>query len=117
MKTNNNITNEIAKDELKQAISDEIQLVNPQKTEEYKNKWSIRRPNGQAYNLLVDPEVLSKYGIGLSLFFDFIKQSIFIFIAMSLISIPILISNYSGDGLSKDFQKDNNFLTKMTIAN
>lgn len=49
--------------------------------------------------MCVDSSEFGRYGIGLRLFFEFLKFTSILFFIMALISIPSMYSNGSGKGL------------------
>lgn len=68
------------------------------------------------YPLGVDIEEFGKYGTGLRIFFDFIKKLAILFFIMSLIAIPALRSNSSGDGMVAYGERANQ-LSYFSLAN
>lgn len=55
------------------------------------------------FSLDVDIDEFGKYGVGITLFFEFIKLSAVVFWIMSIIAIPVLYSNLTGNGLVGTF--------------
>ena len=68
------------------------------------------------YPLLVDNEELAKYGVGVYLFFEFLKYLTITFLIMGLAVIPALYSNLSSDGLDGTASASN-YLIRSTVAN
>ena len=67
------------------------------KAKEYRKSIRLQNAEGKNYSLLcTSPTTLGKHGVGLMLYFMFIKwMAIGIFI-MALISLPALVSNLRG---------------------
>jgi hypothetical protein len=57
-----------------------------------KNKW-------EKFSLDCDLNDFSRYGVGLTLYLNFLKKMAILFSLMALISIPALVSNIIGDGV------------------
>ena len=51
------------------------------------------------FPLNVDLKKLDPYGLGLRLYFEFMKFFILVFLVMSILALPPIYSNYFGDGL------------------
>ncbi len=67
-----------------------------------KNTLNIRLKNGKLvpYGMCTESAEFGQYGVGLELFFDFIKMATIFFFMMAIISLPAIWNNYRGDGLS-----------------
>jgi hypothetical protein len=73
--------------------------------------------NGKVpYPMGVDIEEFGKYGTGLRIFFDFIKKLAILFFIMSLVTIPALRSNSSGDGMVSYGERANQ-ISYFSLAN
>jgi len=59
----------------------------------------MKNDNDELYPLTCDTKEFVSVGVGLTLFFKFIKSVGIAFFIMALISISPLYSNYTGDGL------------------
>lgn len=55
------------------------------------------------YPLTVDIESIKDYGIGLTVFLDFLNKLILFFFLMSLCATVVLYSNYNGNGVNTIF--------------
>lgn len=77
----------------------------------------LRDENKQPYPLCVETNELGKYGIGLQLFFEFVKLSAIVFFIMALISIPAIYSNIEGEGLSENYTSEAKTYSILTLAN
>ena len=60
-------------------------------------------------------EQIGEYGVGLELYFTFLRDIAILFLIISLISIYPMVSNRSGDYM--DAEKDTSFLDFYTMAN
>jgi len=67
--------------------------------------------------MCVETKEFAKYGVGLQLFFDFIKYSAICFFIMFLISLPAMISNIEADGLSENYTTEASTYSILTLAN
>lgn len=72
--------------------------------------------NGELLGLLEDNKELAKYGVGVYLFFEFLKYLTITFLLMSLAVIASLYSNLSSDGLDGT-ASSSNYLIRTTVAN
>lgn len=84
---------------------------------EYREKMMLRDENKQPYPLCVETKEFGKFGVGLQLFFEFIKFSAIAFFIMALISIPALVSNIEADGLSDNYTSEASTYSILTLAN
>lgn len=74
----------------------------PSKVQVYIESHTIRKKIGDnwiKYPLNSNIEDFSKYGIGITLYLNFLKKISIIFTIMSIISIPSLVSNCIGNGV------------------
>lgn len=55
------------------------------------------------YSFFTPDENLNKYGIGLFLYFDFLKKGAYVFFLMFIISLPAFIANINGNGVQFPF--------------
>jgi len=60
----------------------------------------MRRRKGKYYSICADIDNFAKHGVGLKLYFAFMKQMMIVFTIMFIISLPAVYSNYSGKGIS-----------------
>jgi len=74
-----------------------------EKALEFKRKMGVHDANGDDYALSVPIDEFKRFGEGVKLFFEFIKLTAIVFWIMTLMSIPAIYSNYTGDGLSLNF--------------
>ena len=56
--------------------------------------------NYKFYKLTCPDEDLNKYGIGLFLYFDFLKKAAYVFFLMFVMALPAFISNINGNGVT-----------------
>jgi len=72
------------------------------KTIPYIEAHSLRKKVGERwvkYPLSCDITEFGAYGIGLLLYFNFLKKMSIIFMILSIMAIPSLVSNFLGDGV------------------
>lgn len=61
------------------------------------------------------PEALAKHGVGLCLYFEFVKQLSYLFLILSILSIYPIVSNSVGDGFPINLQYQT--YVYLTVAN
>jgi hypothetical protein len=66
--------------------------------------------------MCTDVSEFKQFGVGLELFFSFLKIGSSFFFLMSLATIPAIYSNYTGDGTSS-YGNSMNALGKLSLAN
>jgi hypothetical protein len=76
-----------------------------------------RDKNGhlQQYDFFTSLDKLGKLGIGVELYFKFLRFFAVVFLLMGLVTIPALYSNYNGHGLED--HSSSSYLMKFTLAN
>lgn len=76
-----------------------------------------RDKNGhlQQYDFMTSLDKLGKLGIGVELYFKFLRFFTVVFLLMGLATIPALYSNYNGNGLAD--LTSSSYLMKFTLAN
>lgn len=102
------------------SIAKKVEKANIVQAEMYREKTSIRiideNEDYQLYPICkTRGDQLGKYGIGLQLYFFFIKQFGILFFLLSIISTYSLYCNYSGEGFRSTYQ--NQRYTYFTLAN
>jgi len=60
---------------------------------------------------------MSVYGVGIALYFQFIKSLIWYFFIATLLSVPAYIFYYSGNSSGIQTSNVKNFLTAFTLGN
>ena len=88
---------------------DEVEIADKSSAESFREKTSIKQKNedGSYSNYPVcstSQETLGKYGMGLQLYFLFLKHLGFLFFLISLMSVWPMIENYNGRGLGSAIQ-------------
>lgn len=74
----------------------------------------LRAENKHPYPMGVETKIFAKYGIGLRLFFEFVKLSALCFLVMAFISIPSIYSNATGNGLETNYSShSSNYVIKF----
>jgi hypothetical protein len=102
-------------------IRSSVEVATISKAEEYRNKQGIRlfdekTKSYKNYPICSTPESkFGSYGIGLELYFYFIRQMTFLFLLISLISIYPMHSNYTGHEFGSTNQNER--YTYLTLAN
>ena len=67
------------------------------------------------YEICADIDKLGKFGIGIELYFKFLRFYTLVFLLMSCAVAPAIYNNYIGNGLQN--LQAQNFLLKATLAN
>lgn len=80
----------------------------------YRQDFLIKNQNDHMYPLRVSLFELGKYGVGVHLYFRYVKYMVICFGIMTLISIPSLIANLSGDYFE---ERSNSVLDYTTLGN
>ena len=102
-------------------IQSGVKVANLTSAQEYRNKTSIRIYDENSktyknYSICSTPEsVFGLYGIGLELYFYFIRQMTILFFLISLISIYPMYFNYTGHEFGSTNQNER--YTYLTLAN
>lgn len=101
-------------------ITKRAQVANVFQARLYREQTSLRVVNDedefQAFPICnTTEENLGKHGIGLQLYFTFIKKSAWLFFFLSMMSVYPIYSNYIGKGFRSTFQ--NQRYTYFTLAN
>lgn len=63
----------------------------------------INTDDGEEYEICVETDEFKKYGVGVKLFFDFMRLSAILFWIMAVCSAPAIYSNITGKGLAVNF--------------
>lgn len=83
-------------------MQENLQKADKKKALEYVETHSLRKKEGEQwvkYPLNCDITEFGAYGIGLLLYFNFLKKMAIIFAILSILAIPSLVSNCIGDGV------------------
>lgn len=60
---------------------------------------------------------IRQYGPGIPLFFEFLRTISILFWIMAIISIPSLVSNITGDGLTYSYKQSEGTMIITSLAN
>jgi uncharacterized protein YdaL len=85
-------------------VEKDYELADMTKALDYKKKNMIHTVDGDQYEICVETDEFKKYGVGVKLFFDFMRLSAILFWIMALCSAPAIYSNITGEGLAVNFQ-------------
>lgn len=86
------------------------------KAKAHKKEVRLNKPDERDYSLCcTSPSTLGKHGVGLMLYFMFIKWMAIGFFILTLLSIPALVSNLIGGAISKEQQMS--FFDVTTLSN
>jgi hypothetical protein len=101
------------------SLSETVSLANLDRAKEFRDTITIKKYLDDEYEdypiCSTDLTTLGKYGIGLELYFLFIKQACLVFLLISFISVWPIIENYTGKGLGSTFQGQ--LYSYLTVAN
>ena len=64
-----------------------------------RKKIGVSNDNYKQYEICVENHELGKYGIGIQLYFSFLKKCSFVFLIMFLASTPAIYSNLTGNSV------------------
>ncbi|CAG9311615.1 unnamed protein product [Blepharisma stoltei] len=103
----------------RQTVSDSVTYANLEVAKDHRNKTSLRQFKDDRYYkypiIGTNLSTLGEYGVGLELYFQFIKQFAIIFFIISGISIWPIYENYQGNYLADTAQKAS--YTFISLAN